>query len=127
MGYRESKHHNARRDACDTIVVPARKKGFNDVFLKQGQWYAVRISPKRLSQVKYVAAYQVAPIGLVTHIAEVLSIEPYLNSEKYRLIFKGEPEKIRPVPKGDTNIQGPIYVERSKLLVASSVKEAILS
>lgn len=42
----------------DTIVVPAREDGFEEVFLGQDRWYQVRIHPLMISQLKYVAVYR---------------------------------------------------------------------
>ena len=42
----------------DTIVVPAQEKGFNEVFLGEDCWYAIRIGGGKLNQIKHIAAYQ---------------------------------------------------------------------
>ncbi|WP_242610549.1 hypothetical protein [Burkholderia vietnamiensis] len=63
-------------DKFDTIVVPARDEGFKDTFLDKNCWYAVRINAKHISKLRYIAAYQVAPIAAITHIAEIESIVP---------------------------------------------------
>jgi len=36
----------------DTVVVPAREEGFQDVFLKENRWYAVRINGTKRNQIK---------------------------------------------------------------------------
>jgi hypothetical protein len=41
----------------DTIVVPAREEGFQDVFLGENRWYAIRIHGTMRPQIKYIAAY----------------------------------------------------------------------
>lgn len=58
-------------DELDTIVVPAREDGFNEEFLKNNRWFAIRISSAMIDKIKYIAAYQVAPVSGITHIAEV--------------------------------------------------------
>ena len=40
-----------------------------------------------MNDIKYIAAYQTAPISAVTHYAEVDSIEPYGDGGKYKLNF----------------------------------------
>lgn len=39
----------------DTVVVPAQDDGFEAVFLGEDRWYAVRIHPTMISQLKYIA------------------------------------------------------------------------
>lgn len=75
-------------DELNTIVVPAREDGFNEEFLKNNRWYAVRISGVMLDKIKYIAAYQVAPVSGITHIAEVERIDKYKDTNKYILYFK---------------------------------------
>ena len=75
-------------DELDTIVVPAREDGFNEEFLKNNRWYAIRISGAMLEKIKYIAAYQVAPISGITHIAQVECIDKYKDTNKYILYFK---------------------------------------
>ena len=75
-------------DELDTIVVPAHEEGFIDEFINNNRWYAVRISASMIDKIKYIAAYQVAPVSSITHIAEVERIEKYLNTDKYMIIFK---------------------------------------
>ena len=82
----------------DTIVVPAREEGFNDVFLKENMWRAVRIHSSMQPKIKYVAAYQVAPVSAITYVAEVSHIEPWKDTGKFALNFKGPAQKIGPVP-----------------------------
>ena len=71
----------------DTIVVPAQKDGFEEVFLGEDCWYAIRISGGMLPKIKWIAAYQSQPISAITHLAKVSRIEPYGESGKYKLIF----------------------------------------
>ena len=102
----------------DTIVVPALEEGFNDVFLKENCWYAVRISAGKLKDIKYIAAYQTAPISAITHYAEVDSIESYGDEGKYKLNFSAPAVKIGPINYGNAKqglMQGPRYTSFSKL------------
>ncbi len=36
----DEKHEDITQDDIDTVVVPAREDGFQDVFLKENQWFA---------------------------------------------------------------------------------------
>lgn len=72
----------------DTTVVPAKEEGFNKVFLGENCWYAIRMSSSMLDRIKYIAAYQTAPISAITHYAEVSKIERYENTNKYIVYFK---------------------------------------
>ena len=106
-----------RRAQCDTIVVPAREDGFQEVFIGKKQWYSIRIGAAMKDRIKYIAAYQVAPISGVTHIAEVQDIKPYEDSGKYIVYFKDSPEEIPKVGFKDPNKspQGPVYVKYTDL------------
>ena len=54
------KQKRARLAASDTVIVPARADGFQQEFLGNHQWMAIRISPAMKDRIKYIAAYQVA-------------------------------------------------------------------
>lgn len=60
----------------DTIVVPAQEDGFQDTFLGENRWYAIRIHESMIPLIRYIAAYRVAPISAVTHWAPVNNILP---------------------------------------------------
>ncbi len=81
----------------DTVVVPAREDGFNDVFLGEDCWYKVRIHASMIEQIKYIAAYQVAPISAITHVAPVKSVEPYKDSGKVIIYFEEQAKEIKPI------------------------------
>ena len=91
-------------DDLDTIIVPALEEGFNETFLGENCWYAVRISVPMISRIKYIAAYQVYPISAVTHYAAVERIEKYKDTGKYILYFKGKAKKIEKIPLGDNKM-----------------------
>jgi hypothetical protein len=116
-----------RRASCDTIIVPARSDGFQDVFLAQNQWYAIRIGAGMKDRIKQIAAYQVAPISAVTHIAEIAEIKPYKDTGKYVVIFKGPAEEIRHVPirQGSNGPQGPVYAQKSRLLAGGTLEDVL--
>jgi hypothetical protein len=110
----------------DTIVVPANEDGFIEVFLNKDCWYAIRISGGKINEIKYIAAYQTAPISAITYYAEVDSIEAYGDGTKYKLNFKGKAKKIEPISfvgaKSGT-LQGPRYTNLKKLLAAKNWKD----
>jgi len=112
---------------CDMLVVPAKEEGFKRVFLGENRWRAVRISRKYLSHVRYICAYQTAPISAVTYWAEVEKIEPYGDKGKYQLFFKGKAQKLNHplqnenLPRGF--MQGMMYTNFDVFKKAKSLKE----
>jgi len=115
-------------DELDTIVVPAREDGFVEEFLNNDRWYAIRISGAMLDKIKYIAAYQVAPVSGITHTAEVDRIEKYKDTNKYILYFKkGTMKEITKVPltggKTGKAPQAPRYSSYCKILSAKSLND----
>jgi hypothetical protein len=114
-------------DEIDTVVVPAREEGFQEVFLGENCWYKVRIHGTVRPQIKYVAGYQVAPISAITHIAPVKSIEPWKDSGKVVLYFSEPARAIGPIPlvKGGRvrAPQGLRYTTHERLLKAKNLDE----
>ena len=124
----ERQKRRARRAECDTIVVPAKEDGFIREFLNNNQWYAIRIGVAMKERIKYIAAYQSAPVSAVTHIAKIKEIKPYKDTGYYMVIFDGAAEEIKPHKKANNSNkspQGPVYVKREKLLQVKSFDEAI--
>src|SRR5216683_761488 len=108
----------------DTVIVPARQDGFEEVFLGENCWYAIRIAGGMLEKIKYIAAYRSQPESKVTHYAPVASIEPYGEEGKYKLIFTEPAKPIGPIPFGDApsgSMQGPRYTSLQKLLTAKKL------
>ena len=116
-----------RRAESDTIIVPAREDGFKEVFLGQNQWYAIRIGAAMKDRIKHIAAYQVAPVSAITHIAEIKEIKPYKDTGKYMVIFTGPAEEINPITLRDSgkSPQGPVYVKHSKLIEVKYLEDAM--
>ena len=101
-----------------SIYIDIKKRVGNDV---------VTIGAAMKDRIKYIAAYRVAPISAVTHIAEILDIKPYKDTGKYVLIFKGpaqEIEKIR-LQEPKNSPQGPVYTKRERLLKAKTLEDAL--
>ncbi len=86
------------QDDIDTLVVPAREDGFQETFLKENRWYAVRIHGTMRPQIKYIAVYQVAPQSAITYVAPVSSIEPWGDTKKFVVNFAEPARKIGPIP-----------------------------
>ena len=111
----------------DTIVVPARKEGFQDVFLGKDCWFAIRMHSSMIQKIKYIASYQVAPVSAITHIAPVKSIKQWKNSDKYILQFSQSAKKIKPiklVPKGAaTAPQASRYTSINKIKSAKNLDD----
>ncbi len=116
-----------RRAASDTIIVPAREDGFQETFLGENRWYAIKIGAAMKDRIKYIAAYRVAPTSAVTHIAEIKEILPYEDSGKYLVVFEGSAQEIRAVPLkvSKNSPQGPVYVKRDVLLNAECLENAL--
>lgn len=113
-------------DLFDTIVVPAREEGFQQRFIHENCWFAIRINAKHISKLKYIAAYRVAPIAAITHLAEISEIVPYENTGKYLLKFKASARTIGPIPRleiSEVNMQSPRYALKEKLVLAKNLDE----
>lgn len=110
-------------DDLDTIIVPAMEEGFNETFLGENCWYAIRISAPMLNRIKYIAAYQVYPVSAITHYAAVDRIEKYKDTGKYILYFKDKAKKIEKIPLGDNKmaVRSCRYTNLQKMLQIESV------
>jgi len=114
----------------DTLVVPAREDGFQGTYLGENRWHHVRIHGSMKPQIKYAAAYRVAPISAITHIAPVKSIEPWKDTNKYVLNFS-EPAKeiksIKLVPKEEGGrvkaLQNTRYTSKQRLEEAKTLDD----
>ncbi len=111
----------------DTVVVPAREEGFQEVFLGENRWYAIRIHGTMRPQIKYIAAYRVAPVSAITHLAPVKSIEPWKDTDKFVVNFTEPAREIGPIElvKGARGKapQSLRYTTRARLEAAKTVDE----
>ncbi|MBI5178729.1 MAG: GIY-YIG nuclease family protein [Nitrospinae bacterium] len=108
----------------DTVIVPAREEGFQKTFLGENCWYAIRINARHIPKLKHIAAYRVAPIGAITHLAEIGEITPYENTGKYLIKFKGAAASIGPIHRSENssvNLQSPRYALREKIANARDI------
>jgi len=113
-------------DDRDTVVVPAKPDGFEETFLGQNCWHAIRISGGMLPKIRWIAGYQIAPVRAITHYAPVDHIEPYGEDNKYKLVFAEPAKAIGPIPFGDAGagaMQGPRYTSHEKLLKATKLTD----
>lgn len=93
----------------DTVVVPARDDGFEEVFLGENRWYAVRIHPSMARQLKYIAVYRVAPTSAITHVAPIRSIEPWKDTGKVVINFAEAAHEIGPLDLVKNGRVKPLY------------------
>lgn len=123
----ESREPRISIEELDTIVVPANEDGFNETFLGEDCWYAIRISSSMINRIKYIAGYQTAPISAITYFAEVSRIEKYKDTNKYIVYFKEKAQKIGPInlPKNVKGIapQAPKYTSFDKLKIAKTLSD----
>lgn len=126
----KSKIPMRRLPEVDTIVCPAQEEGFNDVFLKEHRWFQIRIHPKRIPKIKYVAMYEKKPISAIRYIGKVKEIKPYKNTGKYEIVLEGEPIKIRPIKLSEKNPnlapQSPKYTIKNLIDQASKLEDIFL-
>lgn len=112
----------------DTIVVPAQEDGFQETFLKENRWYAIRMHSSMLPKIKYVAAYRVAPVSAITHIAKVETIEQWQDTSKYVINFEKPAEKIAELKLVSNGVvkapQSTRYTSLAKLNNAKSLDDA---
>lgn len=106
----------------DTLIVPARKDGFEEVFLNENQWYYVRISNEKINQIKYIAAYQAQDEKCIQYYAEVDTIKEAEDRPGYKIIsFKNKAtplENNRKIELGKNQYYAPQsarYVASQKL------------
>ena len=125
--FTEKKISTIPLEDLNTIVVPAQDEGFQSAFIKSNAWWAIRISASMISRIKYIAAYQAAPISAITHYAEVSKIEKYKDTNKYILYFKEPAKSISPIKLGTkkkgTAPQAPRYTSIKRLLNAKTFEE----
>lgn len=109
-------------------TVTAREEGFQETFIGENCWYKIRIHRSMIPKIKHIAAYRVAPISAITHIAPVKSIEQWENTNKFILHFSESAKKIKPiklVPKGKVKAsQNSRYTSLEQLMAAKTLDEA---
>jgi hypothetical protein len=106
----------------DTVVCAAHEEGFQSAFIEQNAWWAIRLSQEARERLKYLAIYQKAPIGAVTHVAEIERIEPYKNSGKFILYLKNK-QTVGPI-KIDGGGKRGIAPQAPRFTTIARVKQA---
>lgn len=123
----ESSKSDIKAEDLNTVVVAAREEGFEQEFLKNNCWYSIRIHASMLDKIKYIAAYQVAPVSAITYYAEVSKIEKWNDTNKYILYFKDKAIKIKAIPLDKTKKglapQAPRYTSIDRILKAKTLSE----
>lgn len=79
-----------------------------------------------IDKIKYIAAYQTAPVSAITHYARVDRIEPYGDSGKYRLVFAEPAKEIEHIVYADAtagSMQSARYTSFSKLKEAKKITD----
>jgi len=112
----------------DTIIVPAKKGGFEETFLGEDCWHAIRISGGMLDNIKFIAAYRTQPVSAITHYAPVSHIEPYGEGGKYKVVFSEGAKPIGPISYGDAPpgaMQGPRYTSFARLQKARKLTDVL--
>ena len=95
--YKEPQTANVHSTTKDTIVIPAWKDGFQEVFIGENCWYAIRIIGGKIIRLTTSQPDRVALISAVAHVAEIESIEPYGDKGKYKVNFVSQGREIDPV------------------------------
>ena len=112
----------------DTIVCPAREDGFKHAFLENDAWWAIRISPTLIPQLKYIAMYETQPVSKIHWVAKISQngIRPYKNTGKY-IVDVERKKKIGPIEldkdKKGIAPQSPRYTTYDKLISAKWISE----
>ena len=78
----------------DTLIVPAKPDGFDNVFLKENRWYYIRISDEKINQIKYIAAYEAQKNKCIQYYAEVDYIENSEIKPGYKVVYFKEHAKL---------------------------------
>ncbi|MDT2872228.1 PIN-like domain-containing protein [Lactococcus lactis] len=111
----------------DTVVVPARSSGFNEVFIGKNEWYSVRVYSGRQDFLKYIAVYRTYPISAITHIAKIKDI--VISDEdpsKKRIIFDGPAKELKnyiPLGENPNAMQSLRYTSYEKIFNSSDIDE----
>lgn len=115
-----------RKTESDTIVIAAREDSFQKVFVAESCWYPVRIDDKRLSALQWIAVYRGLPVSAITHYAQILRIEKFGETGRYRILF-GTPITLKNFvvlgKSKNSSMQGQRYTTLTKLLVSSEVSD----
>lgn len=112
----------------DVLVAAARPDGFKRVFLGEHRWHAVKVNPRYLAQLKYLAPYVSAPVSAITHYAPIATILPWEGGPRFVVNLAAPPialvRPIRLTPGGRLrSIQDRRYTWLEALLGATTLDE----
>lgn len=114
-------------DDYDLAIFPAHNDGFNETFLEENCWHAVRIKNDRIPRIKYVAIYRSAPVSAITHYAEVKEITQYKDTNKKIIYFVGKAIELEnKIVLGNTDansMRSPRYTTRERLINAKEISD----
>jgi len=98
------------------------------VFIKENQWYSVRMADFRINYLKYIATYRTYPISQITHIAEIAPSpkDPNKKLIKFKSVAQ---ELINPIKLGSDPqaMQSPRYAQYSKFEYAKNLDDLFSS
>ncbi len=106
----------------DTIVVPARPKGFREVFLGKKSWPNLKICGSKTHCIKYIAVYQTSPVSAITHYAIIKEFRPLGRKGRFDVILEEDPVEIKAVRFTADDVcavQGPRYTTLINILSAT--------
>lgn len=110
----------------DTLVVAARVDSFRNVFVAERAWYPIRIDDRRKGDLRWICVYQNSPVRAITHYAEIIRIENYLDTGRYRIVFSEPNELPTPIalgPEDGLTMQGQKYTSLERLLRARLISD----
>jgi len=121
------KEYRSSPNDLNTIIVPAHEDGFQETFLGENSWYAIRLNKKKIPDLKYIAVYRKAPVSAITHLAEIDRIEKYKDTGKFIVYFKGKAKEIEHIKRieGGFAPQCPVYTNYQRLIESKSTSDAI--
>lgn len=125
--YNKDLQVSEHEEEYDTVIFPAAPEGFNEAFLKQHEWYWVRINDERKEKLKYIAIYEKTPRGAVAFYGKIKGYVLDEQKKKKKIILDGKPQKLpHEVILGSLDgnaMRSPRYTTLEKLKNANRLDE----
>ncbi len=126
MQQKPSESANGTQFRADTLIVAARVESFWKVFVSERAWYPLRIDDRRKTELKWICVYQNDPVRAITHYANIIRIENYHDTGRYKIIV-GEPVEL-PIAialgsEGGLTMQGQKYTSFERVLKARLISD----